>query len=751
MIHSIYVKSYLLPDKKRDSKRKTEEVKVDTSEGHVHWRRRKTVGVQHVFTPACFKFSRHLEYSGITNEHIKEKTLQIEVCITQRYSHRSFLIGMVQMSLKSAVKKLVKEKIPLIPCMNHTLPTNMKVYSASDLNVMHNTPGGDIFFSYPNVRITLPEDADDASDKAASNPDLHRSPCQLNSPSMEVDMDSHFRFVPKLDFGSGGTLDESGYSSEFHVSIPSELESPDSNSSLSNASNKVKLADSSALPNAHFSSSPPKSTLEGISEEKLPSKKQHTAIEVVDIDEEDLNDVTVETSKDLKVKVKDPEKKKSAQNLCNKPEEITEKFEVKVDPNTHLESRKDKKRSSRRSNRKRNEGSSGSSRSRSQSPEWDFYDIPTEVVAQSSELPESPWKEGAAPVVLPMETTMGLAHSKDKDKSIRRSKKKYLKPSPGGAVPLVPQIVVTRPSVKDKSGNKVKGLQESIVIGMPESKADEIELKEYNRTEGGEVEMSNSGGGGGDDNDLKSCKVEKPALRKIDRKSFVNVGKVMTKKESDNSEQKDKNKDKVEGESKLSKFKSKFKKLTKGKDPERTVVFDKDVSKISDIVIETDLTSVKVDKLSETPVVRPKVISKQFENKPTNQFKSKQTNQFKSMEQTGSKSTQKQQTGSSVYLDMEKLSLQASGAHVIELIEEDISITELGDDDLLFTERSEAPSLGTFTDIEVGLEHVAALTRCVSPTQYMVPVHVYQEDDTSCDESVAYEPSYKSMMPTTEL
>ncbi|WAR13831.1 hypothetical protein MAR_003936 [Mya arenaria] len=725
MIHSIYVKSYLQPDKKKDSKRKTEEVKVDSSEGHIHWRRRKTVAVQHVFTPACFKFDRALEYSGITNEHIKEKSIQIEVCITQRYSHRSFLVGMVRMSLRSAVKKLVKEKIPLIPCMNHTIPTNMKVYSASELSVMNNTPGGDIFFSYPNVRIVLPEDSDDRSDKAASNPDLQRSPLQLNSPTVEVDMDSHYRFVqqvPKLDL-SNMALDESGYSSEFHVSIPSEIESPDSNSSQSNISGPIHAFESSITQTQATVVKKTKATpnLEDISEDRVPRgiKNNEASIEITDLDEDNLDSVTIDTNLDIKKK---SSKKNAVKTSTKEQQETTENIEIKVEPKSHLD-KKDKKRRSRKSGKRSDENSGGSSRSRSQSPEWDFYDIPTEVVTQTNEPSVSPWKEGAAPVILPMETQMGIPNAKEqqsllaqeKDKSIRRSKKKSSQPIPGKAVPVhvVPAIIVTQPSIKDKKGKKSsKVLQESAVVNMPESKevVDEIEMRE--------IVIHNKG------KDEYKINAEKTGLKKIERKAFVNVGKALslkTKPESvkpKENETKDKATDKTENESKVSKFKLKLRKLRKGKDPEPKITIDKNVPRISDIVTETDLTSVIVDKSSVSD-----------------------------LNQSGTGN--EQETGSSVVLDMEKLVYQSSGAHVVELIEDDISITELGDNGQLFTDRSEAPSLMAFSDLESGFGDYH-LPECKSPTNYMVPMQVYDPDDTSCDESLAFEHE-NCRIPTTEL
>lgn len=167
-IHSIYIKSFLLPDAKKDYKRKTEEVKVERSDAHRKLPTEKR-GVQHIFSPSTFKFSKKLEYDGISASVVKEKSVQVEVCITQKYSKRSFLIGMLHMPLKEAVKKIVKEKYPLIPCVNHTIPANMRVNCASELQI---TNSAKIFYSNPDFRNLYETDMSEMSDRASSDPDL---------------------------------------------------------------------------------------------------------------------------------------------------------------------------------------------------------------------------------------------------------------------------------------------------------------------------------------------------------------------------------------------------------------------------------------------------------------------------------------------------------------------------------------------------------------------------------------------------
>lgn len=157
-----------MPDAKKDYKRKTEEVKVERSDAHKKLPTEKR-GVQHIFSPSTFKFAKKLEYDGISAGVVKEKSVQVEVCITQKYSKRSFLIGMLHMPLKEAVKKIVKEKYPLIPCVNHTIPANMRVNCASELQI---TNSAKIFYSNPDFRNLYETDMSEISEIASSDPDL---------------------------------------------------------------------------------------------------------------------------------------------------------------------------------------------------------------------------------------------------------------------------------------------------------------------------------------------------------------------------------------------------------------------------------------------------------------------------------------------------------------------------------------------------------------------------------------------------
>lgn len=235
-IHSIYIKSFLLPDAKKDYKRKTEEVKVERSDAHRKIPNEKR-GVQHIFTPSTFKFSKKLEYDGISASVVKEKSVQVEVCITQKYSKRSFLIGMLHMPLKEAVKKIVKEKYPLIPCVNHTIPANMRVNCASELQI---TNSAKIFYSNPDFRNLYETDMSEMSERASSDPDLKGVTMVKNS------------ITPRnivLNFGGeqDDKLDENVDSSErsVKVEIPGKLveEEELNESGYSSITNVIDMTD----------------------------------------------------------------------------------------------------------------------------------------------------------------------------------------------------------------------------------------------------------------------------------------------------------------------------------------------------------------------------------------------------------------------------------------------------------------------------------------------------------------------------
>ena len=114
------MKSYLQPDKKKATRQKTEELPANTSSA-------KTQPCD-TMTPSCFKFTRALEYGGVTPAMVSERIVDINVCITQKYTRRSFTIATWRMPLDVAVRKLRKERFTLRPKIRAEIPENMKVY-----------------------------------------------------------------------------------------------------------------------------------------------------------------------------------------------------------------------------------------------------------------------------------------------------------------------------------------------------------------------------------------------------------------------------------------------------------------------------------------------------------------------------------------------------------------------------------------------------------------------------------------------
>ena len=689
MIHTIYVKSYLYPDRKRECKRKTEEVRVEGSEGHMHLKKTKDkLSAQHVFTPVSFKFTKALEYSGISAETVKEKQLQVEVCITQRYSHRSFLIGMFLLPLKTAVKKVVKEKYPLIPCMNHTIPSNMRIYSASELHVTSNA--ANVFYSNPNFRVMIPEDVDDNSEKAVSNPDLKNE----YSSSIEVDMTE--KIVPKLDF-SNLTLDESGYASEHHITISGEPESPDSDM---NKGVMKELRKSRTVP---------------IEDMGNKTRKEWLKSNKPEVSSSDENVQGLSTCKVIEIEF--------GESDADTPREI------KVD-----QGRKSKKSSENKS------GDHSSSGSRPETPTWDYYDVP--IDGPTVVIDKLPQAEGPAPVLFPMDTTLAVRQMKaeevaegkkrEKDKSKRKSKKKQ-EAIPGKAVPIVPQIVIVSP---DENKDKYCKRKDETKIDVPAQKSINSELEQATHIKTDTAKT-----------DSLSLDTEKPLLREVtvvqpkttqlkEAKFFVPKFKVSglplkdknqphapprSKKSARVKERKEENELFNPIELKMSKTPSSF-----GHSELNRV-------KQTSICIENSSSSVK------TPCGSAPSFPSVLENVGIHRSVSETSAFSRSLSST---------SNSSVMLDMDKLSFASSDSHVVEL-DEDISITELQDDSDLFSTSSEIGAAFP-KDVESGIDDLSLGTERFSPTKQVIPMQVFiDESFDSSDETLSH--SFGKKLPVTEL
>lgn len=400
MIHSVYVKSYLMPDKKKDSKRKTEEVKVESSEAHYKMSKKvdKGLSVQHVFSPSTFKFSKPLEYTNITKEAVKEKSVQIEVCITQKYTKRSFLIGMYHMPLKSAIKKLVREKYPLIPCMNHTIPANMKVYCASELQI---TNAAKVFYSNPNVRNISNSDISEISGRAVSDPDipgLNIADKIISSVSVDVDSDSDAK------------MDSS-------ITIPGEME------------NDQRLSEKSKL--------------------------DYDNMRIVDMSDSD-EDTSVRKSA-FKTVLKSVRSQNTEVSNISKTRKHSDDNDVSIEMDERMSPRHIEDWKYRNIKQKHSDQNSETD-SRPQTPTWDYYDMTPAVAVDIplEDIPSEMSPDSNTQILFPMETTLGVhknrrKSAKDKDgKSHRKEKKKKKRSIPGKAVPT---IIVTQDDEEKRIGS----------------------------------------------------------------------------------------------------------------------------------------------------------------------------------------------------------------------------------------------------------------------------------------------------------
>ena len=146
-----------------------------------------------VMTPSTFKFTKALEYSGVTEAMVAERVVDMSVCITQKYTRRSFTIATWHMPLDVAVKKLRKEKFTLRLLIRAEIPENMKVYYCpSDLNV--NSTWQRNFSSDPNLKrsSSISGYAVPYNSRAVSDSDLKQvaigNSMQQKVPSIEITM-----------------------------------------------------------------------------------------------------------------------------------------------------------------------------------------------------------------------------------------------------------------------------------------------------------------------------------------------------------------------------------------------------------------------------------------------------------------------------------------------------------------------------------------------------------------------------------
>ena len=134
MIRSIYVKSLLTPDEnKHSSKRKTEELKPEKSDAQKL--RKKGHDKIDSFLAGCYTFEKALEYDDVSRDDVENKEVELYVCVTQKYTRKSFAVARCSMKMKDAARKIVKERLYLKAMPSTELPEHMKVYSTCQKNI----------------------------------------------------------------------------------------------------------------------------------------------------------------------------------------------------------------------------------------------------------------------------------------------------------------------------------------------------------------------------------------------------------------------------------------------------------------------------------------------------------------------------------------------------------------------------------------------------------------------------------------
>ena len=177
-----------MPDERRDSKRKSEDLPV-YSKGDVSNAKNNTS--QNSFKTRTFRFAKALEYKKITKNIVKERIVHIEVCVTQKYTRRSFAIATWNSPLSSAVKQLVKTQHPLTPRLSTELPSSMKVYGT---NLRHMSQVNYAYSSsVPNSRThSMSSLPNTSNERASSDSDLQAVTVEpiKTVPSIEITVPS---------------------------------------------------------------------------------------------------------------------------------------------------------------------------------------------------------------------------------------------------------------------------------------------------------------------------------------------------------------------------------------------------------------------------------------------------------------------------------------------------------------------------------------------------------------------------------
>ncbi|KAI8500203.1 hypothetical protein Bbelb_217690 [Branchiostoma belcheri] len=234
MIASLHVKSFLVPDKKGQTKRKTEDVKVDLEEHQPKVKyeiQGKGEGTKVTFVPTKFSFKKGLEYEDVDKEMVDMRTVRLEVCIKQRFTGKSYLVASLEIPLKVAVKKLLKEKFPLRVHINPSMPHSLQAYTLQDLVVSNPSV---VTVSNPDLRsasLTRLR-SNDPAPRAHSDGDLKQVSSQrsgnmpsivINIPQEDADTSDALRQIRVMEHADRVShISRSESDLQFTANIPTE-------------------------------------------------------------------------------------------------------------------------------------------------------------------------------------------------------------------------------------------------------------------------------------------------------------------------------------------------------------------------------------------------------------------------------------------------------------------------------------------------------------------------------------------------
>lgn len=146
-----------------------------------------------VFLPSTFKFSKALEYQNVTQEMVDSKTVHVAVCVRQRYSTKTIPVAIIQLPMKDAVRKLLKEKYQLHSCINYSMPTNIHAYNPHDIVVISEGMYSNMTTSHPTLRTKSRHSLGVEENGARASSDINLQAVRSHSfesvPSATVDMD----------------------------------------------------------------------------------------------------------------------------------------------------------------------------------------------------------------------------------------------------------------------------------------------------------------------------------------------------------------------------------------------------------------------------------------------------------------------------------------------------------------------------------------------------------------------------------